>query len=291
MMFSPQCCFTFQWNRFCYMTVFRLMKVQQYVCVCVCRQKRNSQGFWLSPFYLKLMIATIVPILIKSLNAFLVVFKEKCTCVVPFFILSYRPSQIIITVLYGGGLTRHLQEITRRWRMGGSFQIWASWHFLLLWHLFWHFMTQRPLVDICLNIFSPLFDKNALLTLKAKQSLRCWWFTKRWSWSIIVQHHHYQISFAISRSIMSHDSWPSAQYSFDLGMLLTLLTMIQIMIVIMMMKIVMMMMSVLYCMIVGVASYCFQLISARHASSLFRRLGFCQVFTFKFHLSLSPRFL
>ena len=127
------------------------------MCMCMCRQKRNSQGFWLSPFYLKLMIATIVPILIKSLNAFLVVFKEKCTCVVPFFILSYRPSQIIITVLYGGGLTRHLQEITRRWRMGGSFEIWVSWHFLLLWHSFWHFMTQRPLVDICLNIFFPTF--------------------------------------------------------------------------------------------------------------------------------------
>ena len=161
------------------------------MCVFMCRQKRNSQGFWLSPFYLKLMIATIVPMLIKSLNAFLVVFKEKSTCVVPFFILCYWPSQIIITVLYGGGLTRHLQEITRRWRMGGSFQIWASWHFLLLWHLFWHFMTQRPLVDICLNIFFPLFDKNALLTLKAKQSLRCWWFTKKWLSLIIVQHHHY----------------------------------------------------------------------------------------------------
>ena len=55
-----QWCFPFQWNRFCYMTVFRLMIVQQ-LCVCMCRQKRNSQGFWLSPFYLKLMIATIVP--------------------------------------------------------------------------------------------------------------------------------------------------------------------------------------------------------------------------------------
>ena len=67
------------------------------VCDCVCRQKRNSQGFWLSPFYLKLMIATIVPMLIKSLNAFLVVFKEKSTCVVPFFILSYtdRPKLLL----------------------------------------------------------------------------------------------------------------------------------------------------------------------------------------------------
>ena len=30
-----QWCFPFQWNRFCYMTVFRLMIVQQ-LCVCVC---------------------------------------------------------------------------------------------------------------------------------------------------------------------------------------------------------------------------------------------------------------
>ena len=56
-----QWCFPFQWNRFCYMTVFRLMIVQQ-LCVCVCADKKEirrdfdfhlfTSSWWSRPLFL-----------------------------------------------------------------------------------------------------------------------------------------------------------------------------------------------------------------------------------------------